>query len=153
MIRSRNLVVFVLSLAFVMAPVATSDMLAHSGVLNKDVAARMTLMSNMGRNMGVLGRMLKKKTPFDQVKATEAINNIEQLAVETPVVFEKRVLDPKSEAKELIWEEFETFTKISNSLATSAKQLSSSMKSFDDLRPALITLSQSCKECHSRFRE
>ena len=153
MIRSRNLVVFVLSLAFVMAPVATSDMLAHSGVLNKDVAARMTLMSNMGRNMGVLGKMLKKKTPFDQVKATEAINNIEQLAVETPVVFEKRVLDPKSEAKELIWEEFETFTKISNSLATSAKQLSSSMKSFDDLRPALITLSQSCKECHSRFRE
>ena len=153
MIRSRNLVVFVLSLAFVMAPVATSDMLAHSGVLNKDVAARMTLMSNMGRNMGVLGKMLKKKTPFDQVKATEAINNIEQLAVETPRVFEKRVLDLKSEAKELIWEEFETFTKISSSLATSAKQLSSSMKSFDDLRPALITLSQSCKECHSRFRE
>ena len=153
MIRSRNLVVFVLSLAFVMAPVGTSNMLAHSGVLNKDVAARMTLMSNMGRNMGVLGRMLKKKTPFDQVKASEAINNIEQLAVETPRVFEKRVLDPKSEAKELIWEEFETFTKISNSLATSAKQLSSSMKSFDDLRPALITLSQSCKECHSRFRE
>lgn len=153
MIRSRNLVVFVLSLAFVMAPVGTSNMLAHSGVLNKDVAARMTLMSNMGRNMGVLGRMLKKKTPFDQVKATEAINNIEQLAVETPRVFEKRVLDLKSEAKELIWEEFETFTKISSSLATSAKQLSSSMKSFDDLRPALITLSQSCKECHSRFRE
>ena len=153
MIRSRNLVVFVLSLAFVMAPVGTSNTLAHSGVLNKDVAARMTLMSNMGRNMGVLGRMLKKKTPFDQVKATEAINNIEQLAVETPRVFEKRVLDLKSEAKELIWEEFETFTKISSSLATSAKQLSSSMKSFDDLRPALITLSQSCKECHSRFRE
>ena len=153
MIRSRNLVVFVLSLAFVMAPVATSDMLAHSGVLNKDVAARMTLMSNMGRNMGVLGKMLKQKTPFDQVKATEAINNIEQLAVETPTVFEKRVLDPKSEAKELIWEEFETFTKISNSLAAGAKQLSSSMKSFDNLRPALITLSQSCKECHSRFRE
>ena len=153
MIRSRNLVVFVLSLAFVMAPVATSDVLAHSSVLNKDVAARMTLMSSMGRNMGVLGKMLQKKAPFDQGKAVEAINNIEQLAVETPTVFEKRVLDPKSEAKELIWEEFKSFTKISTGLATSAKQLSSSMKSFDDLRPALITLSQSCKECHSRFRE
>lgn len=153
MIRSRNLVVFGLSLAFVMAPVGTSNILAHSGVLNKDVAARMTLMSSMGRNMGVLGKMLKQKTPFDQVKATKAINNIEQLAVETPTVFEKRVLDPKSEAKALIWEEFEAFTKISIGLATSAKQLSSSMKSFDDLRPALISLSQSCKECHSRFRE
>ena len=153
MMRSRNLVVFVLSLAFVMAPFGTPTILAHNGVLNKDVAARMTLMSSMGRNMGVLGKMLRKKASFDQVKATEAINNIEQLANETPKVFEKRVLDPKSEAKELIWEEFETFTKISNGLATNAKQLSSSMKSFDDLRPSLITLSQSCKECHSRFRE
>ena len=153
MIRSRNLVVFGLSLAFVMAPVGISNMLAHSGVLNKDVAARMTLMSSMGRNMGVLGKMLQKKAPFDQGKAVEAINNIEQLAVETPTVFEKRVLDPKSEAKELIWEEFEAFTKISIGLSTSAKQLSSSMRSFDDLRPALISLSQSCKECHSRFRE
>ena len=147
------MVVFVLSLAFVVAPVGTSNMLAHSGVLNKDVAARMTLMSSIGRNMGVLGKMLQKKAPFDRGKAVEAINNIEQLAVETPTVFEKRVLDPKSEAKELIWEEFEAFTKISIGLATSAKQLSSSVKSFDDLRPALISLSQSCKECHSRFRE
>ena len=153
MIKSRNLVVFVLSLAFVMAALGTSDMAAHSGVLNKDVAARMTLMSSMGRNMGVLGKMLQKKAPFDQGKAVEAINNIEQLAVETPTVFEKRVLDPKSEAKELIWEEFKSFTKISTGLATRAKQLSSSMKSFDDLRPALINLSQSCKECHSKFRE
>jgi len=153
MIKSRNLVVFVLSLAFVMAALGTSDMAAHGGVLNKDVAARMTLMSSMGRNMGVLGKMLQKKAPFDQGKAVEAINSIEQLAVETPTVFEKRVLDPKSEAKELIWEDFKSFTKISTGLATRAKQLSSSMKSFDDLRPALITLSQSCKECHSRFRE
>ena len=97
--------------------------------------------------------VLQKKAPVDRGKAVEAINNIEQLAVETPTVFEKRVLDPKSEAKALIWEEFEAFTKISIGLATSAKQLSSSMKSFDDLRPALISLSQSCKECHSRFRE
>ena len=153
MIKSRNLVVLVLSLAFVMAPLCASDISAHSGVLNKNVAARMTLMSSMGRNMGVLGKMLQKKAPFDRGKAVEAINSIEQLAVETPTVFEKRVLDPKSEAKELIWEEFEAFTKISMGLATSAKQLSSSMKSFDDLRPALISLSQSCKECHSRFRE
>ena len=153
MIKSRKLMVVGLTLAFVMASFGTSTIVAHSGVLNKDVAARMTLMSNMGRIMGVLGKMLKKKTPFDRGKAIEAINNIEQLAVETPTVFEKRVLDPKSEAKELIWEEFEAFTKISIGLATSAKQLSSSMKSFDDLRPALISLSQSCKECHSRFRE
>ena len=142
-----------LSLFLVVAPLTSSNISAHSGVLDKDVVARMTLMSNMGRNMGVLGKILKKKVPFDQGKAVEAINNIEQLAVETPTVFENKVLDPKSEAKVLIWEEFKSFTKISTGLATSAKQLSNTTKSFDDLRPALIALSQSCKECHSRFRE
>lgn len=36
----------------VVAPVTSSNISAHSGVLNKDVAARMTLMSTMGRSMG-----------------------------------------------------------------------------------------------------
>ena len=97
--------------------------------------------------------MLKKKAPFDQRKAVEAINKIVQLAYDTVKVFDKKVLDSKSEAKELVWKEFKSFSKIPTDLAVSAKQLSSSMKSFSDLRPALITLSQSCKECHSKFRE
>ena len=153
MLRSRNLAVVVLSLFLVVAPITSSNISAHSGVSNKDVAARMTLMSNMGRSMGVLGKMLKKKAPFDQGKAVEAINKIEQLAYGTVKAFDKKVLDSKSEAKELVWEEFESFAKISIDLAASAKQVSSSLKSFRDLRPALITLSQGCKDCHSRFRE
>ena len=142
-----------LSLFSVVAPLTSSNISAHSGVLDKDVVARMTLMSNMGRNMGVLGKMLKKKVPFDQGKAVEAINKIEQMAYDTVRVFEKKVSDPKSEAKELVWKEFKSFAKISTDLAASAKKVSSSMKSFGDLRTALITLSQGCKECHSKFRE
>ena len=46
----------------------------------------MTLMSNMGQ-YGRADRL--QKTPFDQRKAAKAINNIEQLAVETPTVFER----------------------------------------------------------------
>ena len=152
-IRQRNLLVVLVSFPLVAVPLTASDLSAHSGVLNKDVAARMTLMSNMARSMGVLGKMLKKKTPFDQAKAVDAINIIEELAIETPEAFRKKVLDTKSEAKVLVWEEFPAFTKISIDLATRAKQLSISMKSFNDLRPALITLSQGCKECHSKFRE
>ena len=44
--------------------------------------------------------MLKKKAPFDQRKAVEAINKIVQLAYDTVKVFDKKVLDSKSEAKE-----------------------------------------------------
>lgn len=66
MLRSRKLAVVVLSMFLVVAPITSSNISAYSGVSNKDVAARMTLMSNMGRSMGVLGEMLKKKAPFDQ---------------------------------------------------------------------------------------
>ena len=76
MLKSRYLGVVVLSMFLVVAPITSSNISAHSGVSNKDVAARMTLMSNMGRSMGVLGEMLKKKAPFDQRKAVEAINKI-----------------------------------------------------------------------------
>ena len=65
----------------------------------------------------------------------------------------KKVLDAKSEAKVLVWKEFKSFAKMSTDRTASAKKVSSSMKSFGDLRPAFITLSQGCKECHPKFRE
>ena len=64
MLRGRNLAVVALSLSLVEAPLISSNISAHSGVLNRDVSARMTLMSSMGRNMGVLGKMLKEKSAF-----------------------------------------------------------------------------------------
>ena len=94
MLRSRNLAVVALSLSSVEAPLTSSNISAHSGVLNKDVAARMTLMSNMGRSMGVLGKMHKKKAPFDQGKAVEAINKIEQMAYDTVRIVEKKSFRP-----------------------------------------------------------
>ena len=137
----------------VASSIISGSLLAHSGVLNKDVAARMKLMSEIAVNMGVLGKMLKKKDPFDKEKAINAVKAIEKLSVETLVVFEKREMDPKSEAKLTIWEDFEAFTKIANKLSVDAKQITENLQSFDDIRPALINLSQSCKSCHSRFRK
>ena len=137
----------------VASSIISGNLSAHSGVLNKDVAARMKLMSEIAKNMSVLGKMLKKKDPFDKDKAVSAVEAIESLAVETPKVFKKREMDPKSEAKLTIWEDFEAFTKIANKLSVDAKQITENLQSFDDIRPALINLSQSCKSCHSRFRK
>ena len=133
--------------------IISGNLSAHSGVLNKDVAARMKLMSEIAKNMSVLGKMLKKKDPFDKDKAVSAVEAIESLSVETPKVFKKREMDTKSEAKLTIWKDFEAFTKIANKLSVDAKQITENLQSFDDIRPALINLSQSCKSCHSRFRK
>jgi len=137
----------------VASSIISGNLSAHSGVLNKDVAARMKVMSEIAKNMSVLGKMLKKKDPFDKDKAVSAVEAIESLAVETPKVFKKREMHPKSEAKLTIWEDFEAFTKIANKLSVDAKQITENLQSFDDIRPALINLSQSCKSCHSRFRK
>ena len=133
--------------------IISGNLSAHSGVLNKDVAARMKLMSEIAVNMGVLGKMLKKKDPFDKDKAVSAVEAIKSLAVQTPKVFKKQEMDPKSEAKFTIWKDFEAFTKIANKLSVDAKKITADLQSFDDVRPALINLSQSCKSCHSRFRK
>ena len=137
----------------VASSIISGNLSAHSGVLNKDVAARMKVMSEIAKNMSVLGKMLKKKDPFDKDKAVSAVEAIESLAVETPKVFKKREMHPKSEAKLTIWEDFEAFTEIANKLSVDAKQITENLQSFDDIRPALINLSQSCKSCHSRFRK
>lgn len=127
--------------------------LAHSGVKDKDVMARMMLMSSMADNMKVVGMMLKKEIPFEQEKAVNAIKEISRLATETPGAFKKNATDPKSEAKPNIWVEFDKFTDISMKLATDADGLAASFQSFENLKPALGQLSQSCKNCHTSYRE
>jgi cytochrome c556 len=127
--------------------------LAHSDVKDKDVMARMMLMSSMADNMKVVGMMLKKEIPFEQEKAVNAIREISRLATETPGAFKKNATDPKSEAKPNIWAEFGNFTEISVKLTTDADALATSFQSFENLKPALGQLSKSCKACHTSYRE
>ena len=144
---SKTLQVMLLVTCFI-----ASAALAHSGVKDKDVMARMKLMSSMADNMKVIGMMLKQKIPFEREQAIDALKEISRLATETPDAFKKNATDPKSEAKSNIWTEFGKFTDISMKLAADADGLAASFQSFENLKPALGQLSQSCKNCHTRYR-
>ena len=126
---------------------------AHDGVKNKDVQARMVLMSNMASNMKVIGKMARNPAEFDRKRAEEALLEIARLSEQTPDAFKKEANDPKSEAKAEIWTDFDNFKKLSENLMVDAKSLAGSLKISQNLRPALIKLSKSCKGCHSKFRE
>ena len=126
---------------------------AHSGVKDNNVKERMMVMKEMASNTKIVGQMLKGKTSFDANEAKLALERLSSLSLETPKVFKIKATDPKSEAKPVIWDEFDEFTRLSKDLAETSTDLASSLKTNDDLRPALKRVSSGCKACHSRYRE
>ena len=128
-------------------------LLAHTGVKNEDVMKRMNLMKAMAENSKIIGQMLKKKIPFDLEQAKNSLIEISNLSKSTPSVFEKMAMDPKSESKIIIWEEFDNFRDLSNNLADNTLSAAENLFGFEDLKPALMTTASGCKECHTRYRE
>ena len=126
---------------------------AHSEVKDKNVKERMMVMKEMARNTKIVGQMLKGKTSFDANEAKLALERLSSLSLETPKVFKINATDPKSEAKSVIWDEFDKFTRLSKDLAETAIILAGSIDTIDDLRPALRGVSSGCKACHSQYRE
>ncbi|GAA3876720.1 cytochrome c [Celeribacter arenosi] len=125
--------------------------LAHSGVMDATVMARMETMVAMQKQMKLLGQMSKGVTQFDPDTAQTALERIETLANETPETFEVPAEDPMSEARPLIWDEFSAFSQEAEALETLGATLV--IESKADLAPAVRQLGQTCKSCHSKYRE
>ena len=126
---------------------------AHSGVTDQNVKERMIVMQEMANNTKIIAQMLKGKTSFDANEAKLALERLSSLSLETPKVFKINATDPKSEAKPVIWDEFDEFTRLSKDLAETAILLAGSIGTIDDLRPTLRGVSSGCKACHSQYRE
>ena len=124
---------------------------AHNGVKDPIVIKRMKLMSSMADNTKVLGQMIKKQIPFDAELAMEALTSIGDLAKATPAAFEINASDPKTGAKQIIWDEFKDFSELANQLADIAA--TNSISTYDDLRPVLMQTARSCKACHGKYRK
>ena len=127
--------------------------LAHTGVQNPAVMARMDVMSAIGDSMKVLGTMAKGEAAFDADRAKEASLAIARHAAETPALFKAPEDDPMSEALPKIWETFDDFTAKSEALEAIAMELSGSMTTLDDVRTGVAKLGAACKACHADYRE
>ena len=128
-------------------------LLAHTDIKNEDVMKRMNLMKLMAENSKIIGEMLKKKIPFDLEQAKNSLIEISNLSKSTPSVFKKMAMDPKSESKIIIWEEFDNFRDLSNKLADNTLSAAENLSGFEDLKPALMRTASGCKECHTIYRE
>lgn len=132
--------------------VATTAALAHSGVQNPAVKARMDGMSAIGKNTKVLGSMAKGEVAFDAQSAREAANLIAHHAAQIPDLFEQQASDPKSEALPTIWQSYTDFLVKADALEVAASAAASGISTESDLRPALAAIGGSCKSCHKIYR-
>lgn len=130
-----------------------SAALAHGGVQNAAVLARMDAMKAIGDATKTLGEMAKGAVAFDADAARAAAQTIAMHAGDTPALFEAREDDPKSEALPGIWEDFEDFTARANDLERLAGDLATGLDSPEALRAGLGQLGQACKACHTEYRE
>ena len=137
----------------VISMLVASTALAHEGVKNPAVKARMDGMSAIAENMKTLSLMFKEDVAFDLENAQLSLSKIANHAAQTPALFEAKEDDPKSEAKDEIWSNFEDFSNEALTLEAIALKLSTSINSSEDLGPALRELGASCKACHSMYRE
>ena len=98
------------NLATLVALVSASAALAHQGVQNASVKARMDEMSEIADNIKVLGTMSKGTIEFDADATRTAAAAIADHAALIPTRFKTKETDPKSVAKSIIWENFEEFS-------------------------------------------
>ena len=131
----------------------TAGALAHKGVQNADVMARMNSMSAIKEAMKLLDDMAKGNRGFDQDAARKAAGAVAMEAAKTADLFKSAAKDPKSEALPVIWDSFDDFTAKAGMMEEAASKAASGITDSDSLRASLIAMGKTCKSCHSDYRK
>ena len=137
-----------ISLALMLAATAA---LAHKGVQNQAVKARMDNMSELAAATKTIGEMAKGITEFDKTAAARALADLSTHGQKIPDLFEAREDDPKSEARDSIWKKWDDFTARSAAMIQTVDAIT--LDGPDDLRPALAKIGETCRACHEAYRE
>lgn len=127
--------------------------LAHGGVQNKDVMARMEVMKTIGDEMKVIGAMAKGEAQFDAELVQATLIEIAAQSAQIKSMFETQATDPKSEALPNIWEDWETFARLADETEAVAERLAGTVMAAADIGPAMGQLGAACKACHSVYRK
>ena len=130
--------------------IASAAAFAHSGVTNPSVLERMEAMKQIGDQMKLLGTMAKGQAPFDAALAQEAVDRIALHAADIPDLFRDEASDPKSEALPTIWENYGDFTVKAEALQSAAQ---AAIEAERDLVPTIAALGETCKACHSHYKD
>lgn len=130
--------------------IAGTAALAHEGVKNPAVKARMDAMSFIGQNMKLIAGMAKGEVDFAADAANLAFANIAATAAEIPALFQAEEGDPKSEAAPEIWLMWDDFTAKAGVLETAAA--GAEVSDPAGLAAAMGQVASACKACHQPYK-
>lgn len=126
--------------------------LAHTGVKNPDVLARMEVMKGIADHTKLIVQMSRGIVAFDTDQMKAAAAGIEASASETIAKFKIRAEDPKSEALPAIWDDWQQFETLTLEMGQAAAEVSNAT-SPAELALAAKALGETCAACHKAFRE
>ncbi|MEM9973639.1 MAG: cytochrome c [Pseudomonadota bacterium] len=140
-----------LALAAALAAAGTLA-LAHAGVEDPDVMARMHSMKDIASANKAVGLMLRGQAPFDPSVIAQSAKIIAVESARIPVLFESQADDPKSEALPAIWENWADFEAKAEAGVVAAEALGGVQREAE-LAPAFNAVGKTCKACHTAYRE
>ncbi len=124
-----------------------------AAAMDPDVRARQEAMGLVGSNVKKVAAMVKGEVDFDAAAAQAAFATIAEKAETVPALFETRSnSDPEAEAKDAIWDNWDDFVAKAGALQTAA-EAGMGVDSAQALAAAMGPLSETCKACHSAYKE
>ena len=130
--------------------IAASAVLAHTGVKNPQVLARMDGMKSMGEDPKTLGQMAKGATAYDMHLATVALASLQTQTNRIPELFAPEAHDPKSEATSTIWTDNDGFAARNAQMTTALE--AADISSPETIRLSLRGIGAACSACHEDYR-
>ena len=124
---------------------------AHTGVTNPAVLARMEAMSAIAAEVKALTAMARGEVAFDGGEVARAMAAIATTGGQVPVLFEKPESDPASEALPTIWTSYPDFARRAAAMIAAARAGAGATDAAA-LHDALGTLAETCRSCHASFK-
>ena len=138
------------TLSLVAALSIATAALAHQGVKNAGVMARMDGMLSAQKATKVLIDMAAGKRSFDADDADAAKARILEDLSRVPALFESPHDDPMTEARPIIWTQYDDFLRRNDQAVLAMKAVKTETKA--GLQATLPAAGAACLDCHQTYR-
>ncbi|HET7886727.1 MAG TPA: cytochrome c [Bradyrhizobium sp.] len=131
---------------------------AGAVMAQQDVAVtQQNLMKSQGRSMyGVLGKMIKGETPYDQAAIDKALNDLQADVAKIPTVFtpnpKEDVVNANFGSSQKIWQNKADFDGKVPAVIKAIEDTKGKIKDAATLKAGFDSIQEKCTACHDTYR-